>query len=578
MKRFLSLFIVLTLVFGACSLTACDLIDKLFKKTTTTDKPGPPNSLAFELINGDSYSVAGIGKCTGVALEIPREYEGKPVTAIKDEAFLQNDEITSVIIPNTVISIGDEAFAKCTSLTTVEYKGTMEEWDAVSKGERWCEECPAENVICTDGQVCLHKFGEWETVKDATFSETGLEKRTCSLCTVAEEREIPIIKQTITIWVSTTWGMKELTEEQIAKFMADHPEYNTKYNVKVEIVGEADAAYGIITGVYKAPDLYFFTQDYLPLLVQSGALASLDEEKANAVALNHDAGALNAATLNGTVYAYPLTSDNGFYLYYDSRYISDEEAKTLEGIIAACERSDKKFGYDFSTGWYALGFFFSQPVGSNVPLCVSQWTFSADSKAPVSVNDTFNSTNGLIAMRGMQKITQSSAWLDSSYDFSSTAAVVSGIRYAYTAEQAYGSNLKATKLPTFTVGENTYQLGSYSGYKFLGVNPEAEGEKSVLLHELAAYLSSEECQSERYLNFQWGPSNLNAQKSPEVIANQYLSALLEQNVYSQPQGIVPDSWWTDATTLCMSTKNASDDDLRAALETYEESIKNLVEK
>lgn len=50
---------------------------------------------------------------------IPSELSGKKVTAIGDGAFFQNADITSVVIPDTVESIGIYAFSDCTALESV---------------------------------------------------------------------------------------------------------------------------------------------------------------------------------------------------------------------------------------------------------------------------------------------------------------------------------------------------------------------------------------------------------------------------------------------------------------------------
>jgi len=47
---------------------------------------------------------------------IPATINGYPVTNIDDDAFLNQRGITSVTIPNSVTSIGVEAFASCSSL------------------------------------------------------------------------------------------------------------------------------------------------------------------------------------------------------------------------------------------------------------------------------------------------------------------------------------------------------------------------------------------------------------------------------------------------------------------------------
>ena len=50
---------------------------------------------------------------------IPDTYNGLPVTAIANDAFLNRSYLTSVTIPSTVTSIGDSAFSGCTGLTSV---------------------------------------------------------------------------------------------------------------------------------------------------------------------------------------------------------------------------------------------------------------------------------------------------------------------------------------------------------------------------------------------------------------------------------------------------------------------------
>ncbi len=68
--------------------------------------------------NGSTYTVSGYNG-TDTVVNIPEEYNGKPVTAIADNAFKNNTNIISVIIPDSVSTIGANAFAGCTALDTV---------------------------------------------------------------------------------------------------------------------------------------------------------------------------------------------------------------------------------------------------------------------------------------------------------------------------------------------------------------------------------------------------------------------------------------------------------------------------
>ena len=153
----------------------------------------------------------------------------------------------------------------------------------------------------------------------------------------------------ITLWVSTTAGVKEFTEQQVAAFKAAHPEYD--FEVVVETVGEGDAATEVLKDVATAPDMYCFAQDQISRLVQGSALAPLGVDAAATVTSENDAGSVSAATVGSNIYAYPLTSDNGYYLYYDPDVVSDEQAKTLEGIVEACKAKGVKFGYNLTNAW-----------------------------------------------------------------------------------------------------------------------------------------------------------------------------------------------------------------------------------
>lgn len=382
----------------------------------------------------------------------------------------------------------------------------------------------------------------------------------------------------IKLWVSTTAGVDALFMEQVEAFKAAHPEYN--FNITIETVGEGDAATEVLKDVATAPDMYCFAQDQISRLVVGGALAPLGTQAAATVKSENDSGSVGAATVGGNIYAYPFTSDNGYYLYYDSSVVSDEQAKTLEGIIEACRAAGKKFGYNLTNAWIMAGFFFAQPVGGGDALCHSNWTYSEDGKSAIGIDDNFNSDNGLVAMKAMHALANSGVWVDSADNFAGTGAIVTGIWNANAAEGEYGDNMKATKLPTFTVDGETYQMGSFSGYKLLGCKPQTDEKKAEICNALALWLTSEEAQLERYYEFQWGPSNKAAQGNQDVQGNALLAALLEQNVYAVPQGVIHADWWNEAAalgTLCAEA-DKTDADLRAALATYEEKVNGMIVK
>ena len=370
----------------------------------------------------------------------------------------------------------------------------------------------------------------------------------------------------ITMWVSEMDGVAEMTQEMIDAFELAYP--GIVINAQIEGVTEADAGSKVVADVASAPDIYCFAQDQLARLVQAAALAGPGGDIAAKIVAENDAGSVAAASVAGTLYAYPMTSDNGYYMYYDTSIISEEDAESLEAIIAACEANGVKFRYALETAWYTASFFFATG-------CKSNWTMNEAGEF-TSVDDDFNSEAGLIAMKGMQKLAQSTCYDSNADIFTDAGVVITGIWNANAAAEHFGENLGATDLPSFEVDGNSYHLGSYTGNKLMGVKPQTDAKKAIVLSLLAQYLTNEECQAKRYELYQWGPSNLNAQASESVQANTSLAALAKQNNYGQPQGQIHGSWWDIAKVLGAEAKNAADDAaLQAALDNYKTTIDGL---
>ena len=84
--------------------------------------PAYSQGLEFTLNEGgESYSVSGIGECTDTEIIIPATYEGLPVTGIGDEAFWDCFRLVSITIPDSVTSIGENAFSYSEVLASVTF-------------------------------------------------------------------------------------------------------------------------------------------------------------------------------------------------------------------------------------------------------------------------------------------------------------------------------------------------------------------------------------------------------------------------------------------------------------------------
>ena len=75
------------------------------------------------------------------------------VTSIGQEAFYDCESLMSIIIPNSVTSIGEAAFGHCKILASITYQGTMSQWYSIKKGLDWNEYTGPYTIHCTDGDI-----------------------------------------------------------------------------------------------------------------------------------------------------------------------------------------------------------------------------------------------------------------------------------------------------------------------------------------------------------------------------------------------------------------------------------------
>ena len=109
-------------------------------------KAAQPESVGLEFVsNGDgTCTLSGIGSCTDKSLNIPAiSPAGDKVTEIAAEVFKDNTNITTVIIPDSVTSIGADAFNGCAVIKATvpapvvgAFRSTdIEEMTIIGKGE-----------------------------------------------------------------------------------------------------------------------------------------------------------------------------------------------------------------------------------------------------------------------------------------------------------------------------------------------------------------------------------------------------------------------------------------------------------
>ncbi|MDE6185207.1 MAG: extracellular solute-binding protein, partial [Lachnospiraceae bacterium] len=311
----------------------------------------------------------------------------------------------------------------------------------------------------------------------------------------------------------TVWGAEE--DEALLYQIIDG--FISQYSGQADFVityaaqSESNCTDALMEDLENGADVFAFADDQLNTLVAAGALEPV--ENAEAVRESNLPESVLAASVNDTLYALPLTADNGYFLYYNKQYFSEEDIASLDRMLDIAAEHDKKISMEWSSGWYVYSLF------GNTGLTVG---LSDDG---ITNYCTWNSTEGNIKGRdvalAMMDIaghsgfvsTDDSGFLEGVRN-GTIIAGVNGVWNAVAVEEAWGRNFGAAKLPCYTCAGKQVQMASFSGYKLIGVNAYSKHREWAT--KLAEWITNEENQELRFQLRGQGPSNIHAAASKEV--------------------------------------------------------------
>ena len=359
------------------------------------------------------------------------------------------------------------------------------------------------------------------------------------------------------------WGPQEEQnnlKEMCEAFAAANP--GRSYTFEYGVVSEADARDRIMEDPAAAADVFMYSNDHMRALAEAEALYEITRNKDDIVSRNLP-GSVESATFDGRLYSYPMTADNGYFLYYDNSVFSADDLRSLDRMVEVANASGKKIFMDISNGWYIASFF----LGAGCTLSIDQ-----------NGNQLcdFNNANGLKAAEAIRAFTGSPAFMTGDDPVfqggmgTSIAAGVSGTWNAETFREKLGDRLAATKLPSFSAGGEEIQMASFGGYKLVGVSSLTRVPTHAM--DLADWLTNETSQARRFETRGLGPSNIAAAGSPAIKADIALAALAEQNAYAYPQNDVLNNFWTPAESFGLAMENGASGDLQTLLSTMVDQI------
>ncbi len=368
----------------------------------------------------------------------------------------------------------------------------------------------------------------------------------------------------------TVWGAEE--DEELLRQIIDgfETEYQEQadFQITYEPQSESHCTDALMADLENGADVFAFADDQLNTLVAAGALEPI--ENADTVRNSNLPEAVLAASVNDTLYALPLTADNGYFLYYNKQYFSEQDIASFDRMLEIAAGQEKKISMEWSSGWYVYSLFGNTglTLGLNDDGITNYCTW----------NSTEGDIKGTDVARAMQNIAVHPGFVsvdDAGFvegvKNNTIIAGVNGVWNAVAVEQAWGKNFGAAKLPSYTCAGRQVQMASFSGYKLIGVNAYSENREWAA--KLAEWITNEENQKLRFQLRGQGPANTKAAASEEVQSSPAIVALLEQSEYSCLQRI-GGNFWDPVSTFTADTLsgNPSGKNLQDRLDTMVEGI------
>lgn len=493
-----------------------------------------------------------------------------------DETSVNNKTASGASTPDIVISSSTESKSSAKSKSSAESTSSTESTSGTESKSSTESTSGTESTSSAESTVSTDNQSDYnDTIIDINDAET------VEFIKNEMKKEAVDGKISLKLWCagSDLEFEKRLANEFAAKFSGDG------INIKVDLkgaIGEDAAGGKIIESPESAADVFNFADDQLSLLVNADAVAAVPDFFKKTVNSTNTEDSIAVCTVDNKIYAYPKTSDNGFFMYYDKRIFSEDEVGNMDEMIAKAKDSGKNVFMDLGNAWYNSGFFFA--AGCKI-----------EYKDGVQTAE-FGNENGLKAAKAMCHIAENqgngfagapgtlgdNAFVQQGFESGELAAAVIGAWEGPAIANAIGAeNVGAVKLPTVLMDDEQVQLHSFGGYKLVGVNKYSKAQFSA--NVLAYYLTMSDSQLKRYTSIGCIPTNNDAINGElngmKVSDDPAFKAIEAQQPYSHPMSSsVGSKYWASGVGILggeiVTSKGMIDDDsLNIKLRAIEGEVK-----
>ncbi len=337
----------------------------------------------------------------------------------------------------------------------------------------------------------------------------------------------------IRVWVGEE--STEFYQKACDTYLADHPDFG--YQIEVKGMDTGSVAQTITNDPTAAADIYTVAHDNIGKLAATNCAKPITDEAlvAQVTADNPESfqNVINS-TLKDKVYLYgvPYISQ-ALFLYYNKSLVTEEQAKTFEGLQEAAKAAGTKAitvtGDDGFNMSFALLARKVSDKSTTVKIYEGAESVSGGSKGVSNCqgDDTVAIVRWLqeyAADPNGFKWASSDGWeADLNKENKGALAVIGGAWHYNSAKAALGeTNLGITLIPTFKLTESSveglssvkagdeYRGGTFADCKCFMINATSAASKYKKEQELIMYLSSKEVQNQSYLEVMNVPAYVGA--------------------------------------------------------------------
>ena len=348
----------------------------------------------------------------------------------------------------------------------------------------------------------------------------------------------------LNVWSSSE--DKEIIMNAAEEFEKEHAdEADIQIDVMIENISGSKKM--VLSDTENSADIYSFVDDQFVDLYNSGALMNVSRNVTEVCEASGgmDADIVKKVTVDGEVYGYPLSDSNGYFLYYNSDYFTEEDVKDLDRILEIAQENGKYFAMDWSSGWYMYSFF----GGAGKTIAVTDdgqhnVCDFADSNGKYAGIDIVNSLLDISRSKGFRSAIDEK--IVEGIKNGEIIAAVNGTWNTSVFEDAWGDAYNADKLPKFTINGEKVQMASFYGYKYFGINPHSKNKEWAM--RLAEKITDYDVQMERFAAIGEGPANVKAKESEKVKNSKAIMALENQKEYAIAQNVC-EAYWNPMSLL-----------------------------